>query len=182
MEKLVPLVTAETRHLFVDPAVCVPWNISMKDYPGCPETSYLKPGKVPNLMDLCKPEGARFSITEEPNPDTMTIDEIVFGVFDIQGNWYLCVAEDLGITLEKDGAASMSLNGHVSIDPSTVRAMHGDYYPELSSDPILVELNVHYARGTRCFQYSTTATYDNQKPQVYGLALELDYKDSKIIK
>lgn len=180
MIKLYPIAKPETRHLFISPAIQQEWDIEKPGYEG-KKTSYLKPGKIPNLMALCMPEDVRYSITEEPDMDTFAIDDIVYGAKDVNGYWHVCTAENLGVKMTRESAGTWALDGVIAIPPNQVFPAT-DEVIDFGDAPILVPVKLHYARGTRCLQISTSGTYDNGKPELYGLTFWMDHKDSKLVK
>lgn len=180
MQKLYPIATKETRHLFISPAIYQEWSICKEVY-GKGQTSYLKPGKVPNLMALCMPKDVRYSITEEPDPGTMAVDSIIYGLRDKEGFWHVCTAENLNIKLTQESVGNHVLNGHITI-PAHRIFPNTDHDVDFGDEPILVPIDLHYARATRCLQISTSGTYDNGKAELYGITLNLDHKDSKIVR
>ena len=179
MNKLYPIAKPETRHLFISPAIHQEWEISNPDYEGL-KTSYLKPGKVPNLMELTRPADVRYSITEEPDMETFAITGIIYGVMDVEGYWHVCTSENLSVKMTRESAATWSLDGVIAIPPHQVFPAT-DHVVDFGEAPILVPVKLHYARGTRCLQISTSGTYDNGKPELYGITVNMDHKDSKVV-
>lgn len=182
MEKLFPIANKDTRHFFIEPLIHKPWYIKEPGYEPHTETSYIKPGKIPNLMELCRPEGHRFSITEEPNIDTLAIESIVFGMRNTAGVWGLYMAKGLNIKPAANGPSHsvlegiIVLRGHQLIDPM--------FDEPVDIDPaaiVPIDINLYYARGSRCLEYSNEGNIDNGKPQILGLTFKLEHKDSKIV-
>lgn len=182
MKHLHPIATPETRHLFIDPIISAPYNICSELYTQDEETSFIKPGVVPNLMELCRPKGTRFSITEEPNMDKMYIEEVIFGAFDYKGHWTLYRAEDLEIYFSSNGPVGASIKGSVHIDVNVIKdALFGDDAILMQEEILVLELDLLYERGTRRLTFKTTGSYDSGKPQILGITLNLEHKDSKLI-
>lgn len=178
MEKLYPIATAATRHLFVDPAIYQPFCIIDPHY-RTERSSYLKPGIVPNLMQLCMPEGQYFSVTEEPDFDNMFIDEIMFGMH-YQDSWEVFRVPVM-FHLEKLDQGNWGIARPVEIPlRSPININTGKTGIELPDSLVLaIDINVHYARGTRRLEITTTGTYDNGKPQILGMCFDLTHLDSK---
>ncbi len=182
MYKLYPVAKPETRHLFVDPVIYEPWEFFIDGYPQPSETGYIKPGTVPNLMELCRPSGVKFSITEEPNPDCLAITGILIAVKSEGGFWVTCAIDDLNVKLNKEGPGTWSLVGDLTIPKKDL--VNGYTYEELTfdnNDPLLVQIDLQYVRGSRTLTYSNNGNYDNCKPQLLGITLDLRHKDSAII-
>lgn len=184
MKKLYPIAKESTRHLFVDPAISKPSAIHAEGYEHGELTGFIKPGRVPNLALLCKPENTSFSVTEEPDMDTLGITEILFGMFDRNNIWTVCHIKGLDIKLQKDGPATASLKGgniRLNTDFITDGIFIGDKV-DLQPGIVGIDLDILYSRGTRCLEYSNKGGYDSGTPQVLGLKFNLDYKDSKSTK
>jgi len=175
MEKLFPIATAASRHLFVDPSIYGPWDIIWSGYSG-ERSSYIKPGVVPNLMKLCTPDGTYVTVTEEPDPDNFVIDGILFGMMD-DGYWKVFRA-NLEIKLERLNAANWGLDNKLVIPVRKLIDVNTGKHGE-GPDNIEIELSLNYARATRCLQYTTAGNYDNGKPEILGLIFDLTHKDSK---
>lgn len=180
MKHLHPIATPETRHLFIDPIIRNPWPILSDGY-GSEHTSYIKPGVVPNLMLLCKPEDARFSITEEPNMDELYIKQIVFGAFDVEGAWKNYFAVSLKIKLTSDGCVGCSIKDTVKLPTAWIFELDTGNKADLLGSELSVELDVKYERGTRRLTFKPTGSYDSGKPEVHGIVLNLEHKDSKLV-
>lgn len=184
MQRLLPIASKETRHLFVDPAIVEPWCIEEEGYTNKETTSYIKPGKVPNLMMLCKPEGVRFSITEEPDMDKLIVDSILIGAYDIHGDFRVFSADflnnGLGVRLTRNGAIGAKLKGLVGIDTTGMIGIDGQDV-EFRNDELYVDIDLTYSRGSRCLEYTNMGTFDNKEPIIYGITLSLTHKDSKIV-
>lgn len=175
MEKLFPIATAASRHLFVDPSIYGPWDIISPEYTG-ERTSYLKPGVTPDLVKLCTPAGVYLTVTEEVDPDKFIIDDILFGMM-VNGAWTVMRA-NLAETLERRDAANWGLETTLRIPMcDLVNINTGEH--GVGTEVVEVDLSLNYARATRCLQYSTTGNYDNGKPEILGLAFDLTHKDAK---
>lgn len=184
MKKLYPIAKESTRHLFVDPALSKPSVIHAEGYEQGELTSFIKPGRVPNLALLCKPENASFSVTEEPDMDTLGITEVLFGMFDRNNVWTVCHVEGLDIKLQKDSPGTTSLKGgniRLNTDFITDGIFIGNKV-DLQPGIVGIDLDILYSRGTRCLEYSNKGGYDLGTPQILGLKFNLDYKDSKSTK
>lgn len=182
MNKLYPIAKESTRHLFVDPALSKPTAIHAEGYEQGELTGFIKPGRVPNLAQLCKPENTTFSVTEEPDMETLGITEILFGMFDNNDVWTVCHVEGLDIKLKKDGPATASLKNtsiQISADLITDGIFIGDKVDLKPDSIVAIDLDILYSRGTRCLEYSNKGGYDQRTPQILGLKFNLDYKDSK---
>lgn len=186
MNKLFPIANKATRHLFVDPALARPSFISGEGYVSGEMTSFIKPGKVPNLALLCQPEDVKFTVTEEPSMEIMALKDVLFGAFDSQGNWTVCLVRDLFMKFKKDGPARATLDGHILIQP------HHKVYDGVNSDqvvtlainkPTLIPINILYERGTRALTLTPIegAGIDSGIPQILGIKLDLDWVDSKSV-
>lgn len=187
MNKLFPIASKATRHLFVDPAIARPSFISGEGYVSGEMTSFIKPGKVPNLALLCQPEDVKFTVTEEPSIDTMAVKEILFGVHDHQGIWTVCLVRGLTSQLFKDGPARSILKTTLAINPAIHRITNGIFSEEpvnLGDKPTLIPIDLMYERGTRALTLKPVAGagIDTGKPQILGIKLDLDWVDSKIVK
>lgn len=175
MEKLYPIATAASRHLFVDPSIYGPWDIIAPGYAG-ERTGYLKPGVTPDLVKLCTPAGVYMTVTEEVDPDKFVIDDILFGMM-VDGSWTVMRA-NLDEPLTRLDAANWGLNTTLRIPMHDLininTGEHGG-----GTDVVEIELSLNYARATRCLQYCTVGNYDNGKPEILGLAFDLTHKDAK---
>lgn len=180
MEKLYPIAKAETRHLFVHPSIRSPWDIvGATGYTG-EETSYLKPGKVENLMKLCKPEGVTFTVFEEPNTDKMVLDGVLFSIKDVSGHWVTCRAVVKGLTLSKLNASQWGFEGNIDVLGEDVIDMDTGTHPHLGCvEGIWIPIKLRYDRATRCLEWSSHVTYDNAGIELLGITLDLDWVDSK---
>lgn len=182
MQKLYPIATAKTRHLFIDPIISQPWEIMAEGYTKREEVSYIKPGIVPNLMDLCKPEGVRFSITEEPDMEKLVVTELIFAAFDYKGDWKLYRVEDLDWPFKSNGPVGCQIKNYGAIDVDTIKEVEtGDTAIFEEEFSLEIELDLLYERGTRRLTFTPTGSYDSGKPQVLGIMLNLEHKDSKLI-
>ncbi|EBY9763988.1 hypothetical protein D5W64_12815 [Salmonella enterica subsp. enterica serovar Saintpaul] len=180
MQRLYPVATPETRHLFVDPGIQNVWGIDDSKYVG-KDTSFLKPGKIPNLVLLCQPDGEKFTVTEEVDPDKIFIDEILFGIMDDNGIWQVCIIDELNTRLAALSPATWGLDGVISVYGNQITTIYGDSL-EIDEDKIiLIDIKIDYARATRCMEISSKGTYDNGKPQLYGVTFNLEHKDSKMV-
>lgn len=186
MQKLYPIANRNTRHLFIDPLLSLPTFVAGEGYVSGEMTSFIKVGKVPNLVELCRPEGERFSITEEANIDTMAVTEIIFGAYNYKKEWTVCHAKGMTVKLAKFDAARSFLKGQISVPL-------GDIYDPINQDenvlfiedqPLLVEIDILYERATRAFTLCAgkNTGFDTGKPQLLGVKLNLDWLDSKIVK
>jgi hypothetical protein len=180
MEALYPIASAESRHLFVDPAIFDTWHIIDPDYTaGGYSSGYIKPGKVPNLVELCRPKERYMSVTEEIDLDHFYLDDILFHMH-YEGYWDQFRVYHR-IKLEKLDAANWGFNGTLSIPSRSIIHTQtgtkglGPNYPDL----LEIELKLNYARGTRCLEFSTVGNYDNDKPQILGITLDMKHKDSR---
>lgn len=181
MKQLSPIATAATRHLFIDPIIYSTWDITGEGYVNKEETSFLKPGKIPNLMKLCMPEGVRYSITEEPDPENMFISDLMIGFKSKNGVYWEATIRELNVQLVADGPAQYVFKGPVTIEQDNLSYDDEWSSPVLDNDELTIELDVHYARGTRTLTISSPGTYDNNQPVLYGLQMDLTWKDSKIV-
>lgn len=180
MQRLYPVATSATRHLFVDPGIQDVWGIDDSKY-NHKNTSFLKPGIIPNLVLLCQPDGEKFTVTEEVDPEKIFVDEILFGLMDDNGIWQVCIAEDLNVRLAGTSPATWELHGHISVRGCQLTTIFGDSV-EVDEDKIfLIDIHINYARATRCMEISSEGTYDNGKPQLYGVTFKLEHKDSKTV-
>lgn len=187
MNKLYPIATAATRHLFVDPAIYHPFDIIDSHYSG-EKSSFIKPGVVPNLMQLCMPEGVYYSVTEEPDFDEMYVEEILFGLHH-NGNWGVFRVPVL-VRLDKLNQSNWGFKGTIKVstrEPININTgVHGvDPRPETVTDDdmsLMIDLDINYARSTRCLEFTTVGNFDNSKPQILGMCFDLKYKDSKSTK
>jgi hypothetical protein len=182
MFHLNPIANEETRHLFVDPSIYHVFDINDDLYKRLKlETGYVKPGKVLNLVELCRPKDLVFSVTEEIDLDQFYIDRVLFGMHH-NGAWEKFVAY-LSVQINKKDAANWGVDGNLVISTDAVFNTHdgekGIVIPDTNVINIPIKLN--YARGSRCLEYSTEGTYDNGKPQILGLTFDMVHKDSKII-
>jgi len=183
MEALYPIAAAESRHLFVDPAIYDVWHIIDPDYTaGGYSSGYIKPGKVPNLVELCRPKDVYLSVTEEIDLDHFYLDDILFHMHH-EGYWEQFRVYH-HIKIEKLDAGNWGLNQTLQIPSRSV--IHtttgvkglGPNYPKF----VEIEIKLNYARGTRCLEFSTVGNYDNDKPQILGITLDMKHKDSKSTK
>jgi hypothetical protein len=180
MEALYPIASAESRHLFVDPAIYGVWHILAPDYTaGGYSSGYIKPGKVPNLVQLCCPKDVCLSVTEEIDLDQFYLDDILFNMH-YEGYWEQFRVFH-HIKIEKLDAGNWGLNQILRIPSRSVIHTEtgvkglGPNHPDF----IEIEIKLNYARGTRCLEFSTVGNYDNDKPQILGITLDMKYKDSK---
>lgn len=181
MEALHPIASAETRHLFVDPSVYGVWHILAPGYTaGGYESGYLKPGKVPNLVELCRPKDVDMSVTEEIDLDQFYLTDILFGMH-YEGYWEQFRVYH-HVKIEKLDAGNWGINTTLSIPTRSVihtqTGVKGLNIPDV--DTLNIELKLNYARGTRCLEFSTEGTYDNDKPQILGITLDMVHKDSRL--
>lgn len=186
MNKLFPIANKTTRHLFVDPALARPSFISGEGYVSGEMTSFIKPGKVPNLALLCQPEDVRFTVTEEPSMEVMALKDVLFGAFNSQGEWTVCLAKDLYMKFKKDGPARAELNGYITIQPYTkvYDGVNNDQTVSLSDKEVLsIPVNILYERGTRALTLTPVegVGIDSGVPQILGIKLDLDWVDSKSV-
>lgn len=181
MNKLHPIAKPETRQYFIDPSIYTPWDIIDGGFTG-EQTSYLKPGNIPNLMDLCKKEDQVFTVTEEPDTDKLLVDGTIFAMHH-QGYWQVFRSE-VGFALDKLDAGNWGFNGLIVIPMrSVINIATGEKGISLpDTNLITIDIKLNYARGSRTLEFSNTGTYDNGKPQLLGVTFDLEYKDSKIIK
>lgn len=179
MQKLFPIATAETRHLFVHPSMREPWAIvGAEGYTG-EGTSYLKPGKVKNLLKLCKPEAVTFTVFEEPDPDTMAIDGILFGIKDIHGSWVTVRVWNVNAKVEKLNAGQWGLEGTAVVLATNLLDINTGYRPDLDPKSVInIPVKLRYDRATRELEWSSDSSYDKGL-EVLGITLNLDWKDSK---
>lgn len=187
MNKLFPIASKATRHLFVDPAISRPSFISGEGYVSGEMTSFIKPGKVPNLALLCQPEGEKFTVTEEPSVDTMAVKEVLFGAKDHQGVWTVCLVRDVKGLLFKDGPARSLLQGTINVHPGfhhITDGVHPEESVNLGDKPVMIGIDLLYERGTRALTLKPIegVGIDSGKPQILGIKLDLDWIDSKIVK
>lgn len=172
MQKLYPIASKETRHLFIDPLLSLPTFISGEGYVSGETTSFIKPGKVPNLALLCQPEGVKFTVTEEPDPNTMAVTELKVGLYDDQGEWCVVTIPDLNVLFEQDGPSRATIKGGITV-------------PHLfkTGSTINIPIDLLYERSTRAltFKEHPTAGYDSGIPQVLGIKLNLDWRDAKVV-
>lgn len=186
MNKLFPIASKATRHLFVDPALARPSFISGEGYVSGEMTSFIKPGKVPNLALLCQPEDVKFTVTEEPSTETMKVKEILFGAKDHQGAWTVCLVRNVDAKLAKDGPARSLLKGHVCIQPESqvINGIFSEEIVNLGDQPVLIPIDLMYERGTRALTLKADprAGIDTGIPQILGIKLDLDWVDSKSVK
>ncbi|QBZ70669.1 hypothetical protein pETSU_088 [Edwardsiella phage pEt-SU] len=185
MNKLFPIANKTTRHLFVDPALARPSFISGEGYVSGEMTSFIKPGKVPNLALLCQPEDVKFTVTEEPSVDTMKVTDILFGAFNSDNQWTVCLLREVKAQLAKDGPARSVLDGHVVINPdhnSVVDGITGEPV-NLGDEPVMIPIDLLYERGTRGLTLKPVegVGIDTGKPQILGIKLDLDWIDSKSV-
>lgn len=180
MNKLYPIAKPETRHLFVHPAVHQEWPVFNAEYSQSEKTSYIKPGKVPNLMELCRPSNVRFSITEEPDMDKFLIKDVLFGVTDLNGQYHVLVGNELDVKLTQNGPVGLELDGYVTVPMESVGC--DSESAVFGPEPFLIPVKLKYERGTRCLTLSTSGTYDNGQPELLGIILNLVHKDSKVVK
>lgn len=186
MNKLFPIANKTTRHLFVDPALARPSFISGEGYVSGEMTSFIKPGKVPNLALLCQPEDVKFTVTEEPSMETMKVKEILFGAYNTDGEWTVCLVRDLAIPLVKDGPSRSLLQTEITIDPENEAVINGVSSTELADvgeKHILISIDLMYERGTRALTLTPIegAGIDSGIPQILGIKLDLDWIDSKSV-
>ncbi|UQT02793.1 hypothetical protein YUBABA_00400 [Serratia phage vB_SmaM-Yubaba] len=184
MKRLFPICNQATRDLFIHPSICQAWDIvDAEGYTSGEETSYLKPGKIKNLAKLCKPENVYFTVTEEPNPDTMMIDEIMIGIKDKDGYWKNVNVSSVATKLEKLNAAQWGLDGHVTVDVSEGIGIGQDGEKiDLGDVKVLnIPIKLRYDRATRALEFSSSATYDREGMEVLGLILDLEWRDAKVI-
>lgn len=182
MRHLHPIATSETRHLFIDPIISAPYSICSELYTKDEETSFIKPGVVPNLMELCRPKGTRFSITEEPDMDKMYIEEVIFGAFDYKGHWTLYHVDELEIGFSRNGPVGSEIKGSVQLDVNAIREyITGDTATLMQEEILVLELDLLYERGTRRLTFKPTGSYDSGKPEIHGIILNLEHKDSKLV-
>lgn len=180
MELLYPIASAETRHLFVDPSIYGVWDIIDPSYTKLGYRSgYLKPGKISNLVQLCRPKEVTFSVTEEIDLDDFHIEDILFCMHH-DGHWQQFRVFH-HVKVEKLDAGNWGLNGTLVIPTrQIINTETGEKGITIKGTDILnIELTLNYARGTRCLEFSTEGTYDNGKPQILGITLDMKYKDSK---
>lgn len=179
MNKLYPIATAATRHLFVHPSISTPWDIvGTYGYKG-EESAYLKPGKVENLMELCRPADKIFTVFEEPNPDTIAIDDVLFGVKDINGHWVTCRSTSTDIKLTKLNAAQWGLEGPISVNVyDLIDTFSGGSVFLGDKKELLIPIKLRYDRATRALEWSSSSTFDDGI-ELIGITLDLDWKDSK---
>ena len=187
MNKLFPIASKATRHLFVDPAIARPSFISGEGYVSGEMTSFIKPGKVPNLALLCQPEDVKFTVTEEPSVETIAVKEVLFGARDHQGIWTVCLIRNVDAKLTKDGPSRSLLQGHIVFNPESTRVTNGIYNEEpvnLGSQLVNIPIDLMYERGTRALTLKPIAGagIDSGIPQILGIKLDLDWVDSKIVK
>lgn len=183
MKKLYPVVTPSTGHLFIDPSLFKPYAINQEGYGKGEKTSFIKPGKVLNLMELCKPDNKTFTVTEEPDINTLSITEIIFGMFDRANVWTVCHVKDLDIKLSHTSPAKSVIDGPLVIGTESVTdgIFIGDRVDLEPNTTFMININLTYSRGSRCLEYSNNGGYYTGKPQILGLKFNLDHKDSKIV-
>lgn len=172
MQKLYPIANKATRHLFIEALLSRPTFISGEGYVSGEMTSYIKPGKVPNLAELCQPEGVKFTVTEEPNPETIAITGVVVGLYNEKEQWSVAEIKDLSFELVKDGPARSVLDGHLVVP-----------HPFKEGANANIPITVIYERGTRALTISgcPRAGLDTGIPQVLGIKLNLDHRDAKLV-
>lgn len=185
MNKLFPIANKATRHLFVNPIISRPSFVAGEGYVSGEMTSFIKPGKVPNLALLCQPEDVKFTVTEEPNVDTMAVTDVLFGAPDHQGVWTLCFVRGVNAKLAKDGPSRSLLQGHIVITPGSV-VTNGIFSNEpvnLGDEPVLIPIDLMYERGTRALTLKEAegVGFDTIKPQILGIKLNLEWVDSKTV-
>lgn len=185
MQKLHPVASKATRHLFIDPLLCRPTFISAEGYVTGEMTSFIKPGKVPNLVDLCCPEDMKLTVTEEPNIETMKVAEVIFGARNYNGDWTVCHIKRLNSKLAKDGPGRAILKGYIV---APLERIYDPLNPDenvlfLEDQPLVIEIDLLYERATRTLTLKTPedAGFDTGKPQILGIRLDLDYHDAKIV-
>lgn len=188
MNKLFPIANETTRQYFVDPAHFFPTDIQAEGYNEGEQTAFLKPGKVGDLMDLCRPKGVFFAKTEEPDPENIVIDEMIVGLRgqiedDVVGSkFHLVMFENVNIKLEACGPSSYGLNGVISImitgKETTATGLPISWMFNKGTI-ISIPFKASYSRGSRCFEFAGEGTYDNGKPVVFGIKLDLTHKDSR---
>lgn len=179
MNKLYPIATAATRHLFVHPSIESPWDIvGATGYTG-EQSAYLKPGKIENLMTLCKPEGVTFTVFEEPDPDTIAISDVLFGIKDISGHWITCRSTGTHVVLGKLNAAQWGIDGNIGILAGELIDINTGKNPQLGNTiEVRLPINIRYDRATRALTWSSIPTFDDGIEAI-GIELDLDWKDSK---
>lgn len=187
MNKLFPIASKATRHLFVDPAIARPSFISGEGYVSGEMTSFIKPGKVPNLALLCQPEGEKFTVTEEPSVKTMRVKDILFGAKDHQGVWTVCLIRDIHVGFKQDGPSRALCQTEIVIDPEDFAITNGIYTQaqvNLGEGAIRIPIDLMYERGTRALTLKPVegVGIDSGTPQILGIKLDLDWVDSKIVK
>lgn len=185
MKKLFPLANKETRSLFVHPSICQAWEIGTEHEGYGPEheTSFLKPGLIPNLAKLCKPDNVYFTVTQEPNPDTMAIDELLIGIKDKEGFWHNLTLSNLEVKLERLNAAQWGIDGVVSVpvDENLTCRYDGTYIHLGETKVINVPIKLRYDRATRALSFSSPISYDVEGMELLGMVLDIDWRDAKSI-
>lgn len=178
MKKLYPIITKENSHLFVDPSIHQPDYVALDQSDDF--TSFIKPGRIPNLMNLCAPKGMVVSKTIEPNIKTMAIESVIFGALDKFGDWAIVRIDGLNIRLAQEGPSVSKLDGNILL---AIGKPHLTDYR--TGEPVYFEGNVHanikakYYRGSRELTWDNTGNFFNQETQIYGIKLNLDLIDSK---
>jgi len=179
MEKLFPIATAASRHLFVDPSIYGPWDIIASGYTG-ERTGYLKPGVIPNLVQLCAPTNVAMTVTEEVDPDHFVIDGILIGMMDPDHDYWKVYRANLDVKLDRLNAANWGVDTTLVIPVRNLIDVNTGKHGE-GPATIEIELSLNYARATRCLEYKTAGNYDNGKPEILGLIFDLTHKDSKLL-
>lgn len=184
MKKLFPIANKETRSLFVHPSICQAWEIGSEHEGYGPEheTSFLKPGKIKNLAKLCKPDNVYFTVTEEPNPETMAIDELLIGIKDKEGFWHNLTLSDLDTKVERLNAAQWGIDGMVCVpvDESLCCQYTGEPIDLGDTKVINVPIKLRYDRATRALEFFSSASYDVEGLELLGMILNLDWRDAKV--
>ncbi|AEV89585.1 hypothetical protein OBP_148 [Pseudomonas phage OBP] len=172
MQKLFPIANRNTRHLFIDPLLSKPSFVAGEGYVSGEMTSFIKPGKVPNLAELCRPEDVKFTVTEEPDPTTMGISEIMFGMYDENKEWRVVSVTDLDIPFVADGPARSTIDGCMAVQ-----------HPFKEKGMVNIPISLLYERGTRALTFKEVPNvgYDSGVPQILGIKLNLDWRDAKIV-
>lgn len=179
MSQLFPIAKAETRHLFIDPSIYPTWDIISPGYTG-EQTGFIKPGRVDNLMDLCKKDGQVFTVTEEPDFDKLIIDGLIFGMHH-QGYWQV-FRIDSDFPIDKLDAGNWGIDGCFAIPTrDVINIASGEKGIKVPDTNIInIDIKLNYARGLRRLEFSNSGTYDNGRVQLLGITLDLQHKDSKL--
>lgn len=183
MNKLKPISNQTTRHLFIDPVLSQPWCFREDGYQDNEKTSYIKPGVVPNLMALCTPAGHKFSVTEEPDINNMFVDDLVIAMFNEDGEWGHYTIPAVNAKFNITGPSTATLDGHIVIrDIVDVLDECEDPIRLPEGSIINIPIYITYHRATRELILRSEGNFDNGKPQILGITLDLKYKDSKSTK